>query len=62
MCERNLEYMDKSVADEINEMKMYAPYSCVPEFVNPWATDDTHGVSNDIAVILAALEEDQDAI
>lgn len=57
MKKKIFEFMDKSVQDEINEMKKYGPYCKIPEFVNPWTVDDTHGVSNDIAIILAALED-----
>lgn len=49
--------IDKSVGDEIRELRMYAPYCDMPDFANPWIVRDRHSISNDIAMILAALED-----
>ncbi|KMV66133.1 hypothetical protein M970_050750 [Encephalitozoon cuniculi EcunIII-L] len=57
MCKKMLEFIDKSVVDETKELARYAPYEGVAEFVNPWAGSEVHGVSNDVAAILAALED-----
>lgn len=57
MNEKMFDFLDKSIGDEIKEIEMYGPYSKIPEFVNPWDVVDKHNVSNDIAVIMAALED-----
>lgn len=57
MCEKILGSIDKGIADEARELARYAPYTNSPEFVNPWGSSEIHGVSNDVATILAALED-----
>ncbi|ADM11527.2 uncharacterized protein Eint_050790 [Encephalitozoon intestinalis ATCC 50506] len=59
MCEKKLGFIDKSVADEIRELVRYSLYEDVEEFVNPWAANEVHGISNDIAAIQAALDDQQ---
>jgi hypothetical protein len=38
-------------------MVRYGRYRDMPEFVNPWDVDEVHSISNDVAIILAALED-----
>ncbi|TBU17272.1 hypothetical protein CWI41_011770 [Ordospora colligata] len=57
MMRRMLECIDKGTEDEINETYRYAPYDEVPEFVTLWPIEETHGMLNDVAIIIVSIKE-----
>lgn len=58
VLQRNFSALQKSIADEINEMETYGAFDVNIEYVNPWKAKVSHSISNDVLLITSALEEE----